>query len=358
MLRPAHSAQPTSWPAWVGRALLLAASLVGVVSLARSQDADAREERSAERDEPHLNLTSPTLGGKQFWTDELVFHDWRVQRNVLTNHCRLLDENDLRRGWGSFEQCRDQLESLKRQLPLRPMRRHAVLVLHGLGRTRQSMEKMCTYLQEHTEDTILNVSYASTREPLHQHAASLAKVIQNLEGVEEISFVAHSMGNLVIRRYLAENPRVDVPSRPPPRLRRIVMIAPPNQGAELAERFRRSKVFKAVLGPSGTALAEQWDTIERQLAIPDCEFGIIAGGSGSDGGRNPLLEGDDDLVVSVAETRLAGARDFLVVPSLHSAIINNEEVQRSTLCFLKHGYFVAEEKRHPISSETERSESP
>jgi len=139
---------PHRWPAWVGRALLLAASLVGVVSLARSQDADAREERSAERDEPHLNLTSPTLGGKQFWTDELVFHDWRVQRNVLTNHSRLLDDKDLRRAWGSFEECREQLESLKRQLPLRPMRRHAVIVLHGLGRTRQSMAKMCTYLQD------------------------------------------------------------------------------------------------------------------------------------------------------------------------------------------------------------------
>ncbi|MGQ9575532.1 MAG: hypothetical protein ACUVUC_09450 [Thermoguttaceae bacterium] len=32
----------------------------------------------------------PTLGGKQFWADELLFHQWRIQRNVLTGHCRLL----------------------------------------------------------------------------------------------------------------------------------------------------------------------------------------------------------------------------------------------------------------------------
>ena len=41
----------------------------------------------------------PTLGGMQFWADELFFHQWRIQRNVITGHCRLLDGKDLlRRG--------------------------------------------------------------------------------------------------------------------------------------------------------------------------------------------------------------------------------------------------------------------
>ena len=30
----------------------------------------------------------PTMGGIQFWGDELCFHGWRIQRNVLTGHCR------------------------------------------------------------------------------------------------------------------------------------------------------------------------------------------------------------------------------------------------------------------------------
>ena len=340
-----------------GAAALLVALLMGARPCA-PQDAGAQGTLPDESDAPPFNLTAPTLGGKQFWTDELAFREWRIQRHALTGHFRLLDGNDLRRAWGTFEQCRARLESLKREIPLRPMGRHAVLVLHGLGRTRQSMQGLCAYLTEHSDYTILNVSYASTREPLHAHAASLARLIRHLEGVEQISFVAHSMGNLVIRRYLADRAQQGAASPPSPRLHRIVMIAPPNQGAELAERFRRSRLFQVLLGPSGTALAQQWEEIEKQVAIPECEFGIIAGGSGSPGGRNPLVEGDDDLIVSVAETRLAGATDFLVVPALHSALIHDEEVHRATLRFLDRGYFVSEHQRHPIARESPPTESP
>ena len=33
-----------------------------------------------------------TLGGRQLWGDVAVFHDWRIQKNILTGHYRLLDE--------------------------------------------------------------------------------------------------------------------------------------------------------------------------------------------------------------------------------------------------------------------------
>ena len=34
------------------------------------------------------NVVIPTLGGMQFWSDEVVRCGWRVQRNVFTRHCR------------------------------------------------------------------------------------------------------------------------------------------------------------------------------------------------------------------------------------------------------------------------------
>ena len=36
-------------------------------------------------------LNEQTLGGVLLWGDELFFHDWRIQRHVITGHCRLLD---------------------------------------------------------------------------------------------------------------------------------------------------------------------------------------------------------------------------------------------------------------------------
>ena len=45
------------------------------------------------------NAVLPTMGGRQFWGDELFFHGWHVRRNTLTGHCRLLDKKNHRHAW-------------------------------------------------------------------------------------------------------------------------------------------------------------------------------------------------------------------------------------------------------------------
>jgi pimeloyl-ACP methyl ester carboxylesterase len=317
--------------------------LLAAACLSFASEVMAAEETDGAR---RPNMASPTLGGMQFWTDEVVHQGWRVQRHVWTNHYRLLDARDVRRGWGSFAHCKRKLAEQKESLPLAPLQPRVVLMLHGLGRSRKSMDSLSRHLRDRGELTVLEVGYASTRESIEQHARSLAKVVEHLEGVRDIDFVAHSLGNLVIRRYLAS---ID-PQRPPaPRVRRIVMLGPPNNGAQLAERFRGNPLFAVVMGRSGTQLAERWETLAPQLATPQCEFGILAGGTQREMGRNPLLRGDDDLVVSVAETRLAGASDFLVVPAVHTVMMDDKLVQECTLRFLQTGYFLSEERRCPIS---------
>jgi len=294
------------------------------------------------------NLVGPTFGGKQFWSDQLVYHDWRIQRNVLTGHSRLLDEKNVRRAWGTFAHCQQRLEAFKQQKQLPPLKPNVILLLHGLVRSRKSMDGLCQYLRRHSDDTVLNVSYASSRGTLSEHADSVAGVIRNLDGVQQVSLVAHSLGNLVIRHYLADRERAGRQEPTAPRVHRIVMLAPPNNGAALAEQFRENQLFRTIWGTSGLELAEKWPTLEKQLATPQCQFGIIAGGTGRDTGRNPLLRGDDDLVVSVAETRLPGAHDFVVVTALHSLIMDNAKVQEYSLRFLQRGCFIAEDKRCPI----------
>ncbi len=61
-----------------------------------------------------------------------------------------------------------------------------------------------------------------------------------------------------------------------------------------------------------------------------------------------MLPGDDDGVVTVASTRLAGARDFILAPVFHSLLPTSRKVMQCTLSFLQHGYFVSEEKREEI----------
>ena len=104
-------------------------------------------------------------------------------------------------------------------------------------------------------------------------------------------------------------------------------------------------------GKSGDQLASRWEQLQAKLAIPTCEFGIIAGGRGKDAGRNPLIRGDDDFIVRVEETRLAGAADFAVLPVWHAFRMNDSRVQQYTKQFIETGYFVAADQRNPIPRE-------
>jgi pimeloyl-ACP methyl ester carboxylesterase len=301
---------------------------------------------------PPFNLTTPTLGGSQLWTDQLIFRDWRIQKNAITGHYRLLDDEDLRRAWGTFDECRDRLDELREKLPLEPIRGEVVLVLHGLGRTRDSMAGMCRYLEREGRYTVLNMSYATTRGRIEDHAAALARVVRNLDpGVTEVNFVAHSLGNIVVRRFLYDYERQSEPNPIRPRVKRIVMLGPPNRGSQLAQRFPHSMLVRLVAGSSTVELAKNWTSLQQRLATPRCQFGIIAGGQGDDDGRNGLLEGDDDLIVTVEETKLAGARDFAVLPVYHGVIMLDRRVREYTLRFLQHGYFRSDADRQPIAAE-------
>ena len=48
------------------------------------------------------NVPFPTAGGEVFWTDLAEIDGWRVQRNTVTGHCRLLDPENIRRAWGTY----------------------------------------------------------------------------------------------------------------------------------------------------------------------------------------------------------------------------------------------------------------
>ena len=51
------------------------------------------------------NLPTPTLGGRQFWTDYQWNDGWRIQQNAITGHWRLLSPNRIRHAWGSRAAC-------------------------------------------------------------------------------------------------------------------------------------------------------------------------------------------------------------------------------------------------------------
>lgn len=290
-----------------------------------------------------MNFLTPTMGGKQFWTDSFIFREWRIQKNFLTKRFRLLDDRNKRQALGTFEECKKKFDEISKERKFKPLSKKIVLLLHGLGRTRNSMNRLANYFAAHGYSPI-NFGYASTRASIKAHAKSLAQVISSLEGVEEIYVVGHSMGNIVFRAYLSQFTDEKTNQQGDPRIKASVMIAPPNNGAYIARFFQPTGLFGLVLGKSGHELASRWDEFSQSLATPRHRFAIVAGKYNF----NPLFKVDNDFVVSVDETKLPGANDFQVYKVVHTTIMGNQDVVESVFRFFENGYLKTEAEKNPL----------
>lgn len=299
---------------------------------------------------------TPTFGGQFTWSDEVIFRDWRIQKNALVGHYRLIDPNNRRQALGSYETCLAALEAAKKQHNLAPLPKHVVIVLHGLGAGRNFMDGLAEYLETEGGYYVVNFGYPSTMEEIGAYARSLDNVIRHLDGVQTIDFVAHSMGNIVVRRYLGDMARLTPAMRPPVKFQRMVMISPPNHGAEIADYANDHAIMQTLAEMFAGEPAKQlgpkqgWPEIEKTLVTPEFEFGIIAGGRGDDAGYLPQVPGDDDGLLSVATMKLAGASDFVQVHGIHQLMPKFKEVRELTLNFLKNGYFLAADQKQPIAA--------
>jgi pimeloyl-ACP methyl ester carboxylesterase len=295
-----------------------------------------------------MNVTNKTAGGKQFWADVWFFHDWRIQRHALTGHCRLLDGANQRHASGTLDACRETLDEIRRRDNLPAMQGKAVVILHGLFRTRSAMGRLRSAVADGGQYSVFCMGYPTTRGSVADHAQSLDSVVSSLEGITEINFVAHSLGNLVVRHWvkdLADGNR-SLPAGQS--FGRMVMLAPPNNQPQLATKLLRWQFTTFIAGAAAEQMATGWEDLEPRLTSPPFEFGILAGGKGDGRGYNPLLPGDDDGVVTVESTRLTGARDFRCLPVLHSFFMNDRRVHEMAKTFLAQGYFESEETRQPV----------
>ena len=330
------------------------------ITMVKQDQGHAQQNPQKQQEEPrgYFNLRTKTLGGMQFWTDVRSVQNWRIQRNVKTGHHRLLDPTNLRHAWGNRPHCDLKMNELITAGTVKPHRGKVVIVLHGMIRTRNSMQALTAHLSRSGEYEVINFQYASTREKVAKHSADLKQLVDSLgEEVTEINFVGHSLGNIVVRHYLGLNQSAAdkriATVQGDKRIKRIVMIGPPNQGSKLARTLNNSALYKAIAGASGTQLsdAKQWEQLKPELATPQVEFGIIAGGQDEGAMTNFVLNGKDDFTVAVEETKLPGASDFLVHPLLHGTMMHQEVTLDATLNFFRHGYFNTKETKNPLPRE-------
>ena len=60
------------------------------------------------------NIKFPTMGGKVWWNDLHEHKGWRIQRNSLTGHCRIIDPENVRHAWGTEDKINEFFEKLSK----------------------------------------------------------------------------------------------------------------------------------------------------------------------------------------------------------------------------------------------------
>ena len=292
-----------------------------------------------------------TTGGILFWGDVLFDHGWHIQKNVATDSYRLLDANAVQRAYGTFQECKNRLDAIRVEEKIQPMTGTVVIVLHGFGANAMMTKDLRDYLRDRkTHDHVFCMSYPSTMQSILDHAKMLDQVVRNLPPtVRRVDFVGHSLGSIVLRRYLSGplDEQWQVPEKrmefrqqfsPDPRIGRFVMLGPPNHGAVLAEKLiGNSPVRRFFSGESGDELGTQWKEAEKSLGIPCCPFMIVAGGRGNRMGYNLLIPGDNDGIVSTDGTKLEGAEKWMLFNAVHDELLLSPAVFNAVEKFLLRG---------------------
>lgn len=194
-----------------------------------------------------------------------------------------------------------------------------VVLLHGLGRSSLSMQKIGIYLSKKGYK-IINMNYPSRSDNIENLVEYyLKKELKDkyTDRTKKINFVTHSMGGIMVRYFLANNEMEN--------LGRVVMLAPPNKGSEKVDDLRNSNIMNFIMGPAVKEMATDKSSFVNRLSFPEYEVGIIAG--------------EYDKKVSVEKTKLENMKDFFVVKESHTFIMRSGEVIDAVECFLEFGRF-------------------
>ena len=210
-----------------------------------------------------------------------------------------------------------------------------VILLHGLARTGRSMAAMGSALAA-AGYRVVNQDYPSREQPIEQLASvAIEPAVADCntdKSTDQIHFVTHSMGGILVRYYLAAN-QID-------NLGRVVMLSPPNQGSETIDKLADMPGFYWLNGPAGQQLGTGDQSVPNSLGPAQFQLGVITGDRSINLILSALIPGPDDGKVAIERAKLEGMADFLVVHHSHPFIMKKPRVIEQTLHFLRKGRFL------------------
>jgi len=205
---------------------------------------------------------------------------------------------------------------------------NAVVYVHGLWMPGQESLLLRHRLAEEFGLRLHSFRYSAASLTMSTIATRLAAYVRKLEA-PELHFLGHSLGGLVIHRFLEHFP--DQPAG------RVVFLGTPCVASRAAERASRFAPIAHLMGPS---VAEELLRPQTRRWTHVRPLGIIAGTQQI--GFGQLIAGFDeenDGTVAVSETRMPGATDHIVLPVSHFGMLVSARVAHEIGVFLTQGRF-------------------
>lgn len=206
-----------------------------------------------------------------------------------------------------------------------------VVLIHGLARTKLSMIPIAVAARMRGH-RVINWHYPSRCRTIAEHVDAFARdVAPRLRNAQRVHFITHSLGGIIVRQFLATHPLANIG--------RVVMLAPPNRGSEVADVLDRRPLLRVMMGKPGRELGTSAASVPNRLPAATFPLGIIAGTRSA----NPLfsrwIDGPNDGKVAVERTRCDGMRELLVVARTHTFMPWSPDVIASSMRFVESGFF-------------------
>jgi pimeloyl-ACP methyl ester carboxylesterase len=202
-----------------------------------------------------------------------------------------------------------------------------VVLVHGLWMPGTELALLRRRLAAAGHEPV-QFRYASVTADIDANADRLAAFLAKLSA-PSVHLIGHSLGALLILKCIARHGA--------DRISRIVCLGPPFTGTAAGDRLARLPGGTQFMGRGIAQLRREAPTVDWDGRR---ELGIIAGDCGLGMGR--LLGGlptPNDGTVAVAETRLVGATDHVVLPVTHFSMLWSRRVAEQVIAFLRDGRF-------------------
>jgi len=224
-----------------------------------------------------------------------------------------------------------------------------VILVHGFFRTRRDMAFLHAGLARRGY-SVISVELPITRGTIADGVAALKQQLdqKQLRG-KRIMFVAHSMGGLVVRAFVAHMIKEPAShhSFAPFYVSHCVFIGTPHQGTSLANLALHvpglGRFFKALSDlrsqPEGKWSAPLLRSLGGRGVSTESRIGIIAGASASILPGRLLIAQNNDGMVPRASAIAPDADAVMLLPFTHVTIHKQTATLNAIAYFLAHGQF-------------------